>query len=112
VREHSHERPPLSVVERVPGIILAVREHRRRVAHLLAGLDEIHNAVRGSFVAELAERLRADDNRLEVLVAQLEENDVLLPVATPEGELGLVDESVAEGAERLLGASPRPARTA
>jgi serine phosphatase RsbU (regulator of sigma subunit) len=88
VNEYSHERPPLSVVERVPGIILALREHRRRVAHLLAGLDDVHKAVSGSLVTELAARLRADDDRLEALVARLAENDILFPTATPEGGFG------------------------
>jgi hypothetical protein len=77
VREQSH-KPPLSVVERVPGIILAVREHRHRMAHLLAGLDDVPGARSGPLVAELAERLRADDDRLEVLVADLEEQRAAL----------------------------------
>jgi hypothetical protein len=77
VKEHTHE-PLLSVVERVPGIILAVREHRRRMAHLLAGLDDVPGAMSGPLVAELAERLRADDDRLEVLVADLEEQRAAL----------------------------------
>jgi hypothetical protein len=79
VREHN-DQPPLSVVERVPGIILALREHRRRVAHLLAGLDDVPTALSGTVVAELAERLRTDDDRLEVLVAHLEERQPSLEV--------------------------------
>ena len=74
MRENSCE-PPLSVVERVPGIILALREHRRRMAHVLAGLDDVPDAMSdASVVGELAGRLRADDDRLEVLVSHLEEH--------------------------------------
>ena len=55
------------------------------MAHLLAGLDDVNKAVSGSLVTELAARLRADDDRLEALVARLAENDILCPTATPEG---------------------------
>jgi hypothetical protein len=70
----------------VPGIILAVTEHRRRIARLLGRLDELRrNAVEAGVAAledgtvdaptllvQISERLRAGDGQLEQLVIELE----------------------------------------
>jgi hypothetical protein len=70
----------------VPGIILAVTEHRRRIAKLLGRLDDLRrNAVEigvgaledgtidaATLLVLFTERLRAGDGQLEELVKDLE----------------------------------------
>jgi hypothetical protein len=70
----------------VPGIILAVTEHRRRIARLLGRLDELrrHAVEAGvaaledgsvdtaTLLAQFSDRLRAGDGQLEQLVIELE----------------------------------------
>lgn len=77
----------------VPGIILAVVEHRRRIARLLDRLDRGHRAIveagvtaleRGSLdaatlLARFHERLRAGDDNLDALMAEISAAQVTCP---------------------------------
>ncbi len=80
--------PPCRVDDEwiVLGITLAVTEHRRRIAHLLGRLDELHRDAVESGVAKLeagtidvgtllvhvGDRLRAGDAQLSLVVDEFE----------------------------------------
>jgi hypothetical protein len=67
------------------GIVVAIERHRRRMAHLLEGLDGLEGPVAGgglalaegtdasTLVTDLAGRLRLDDAQLERLAEKLGE---------------------------------------
>jgi hypothetical protein len=70
------------------GIVAAIEQHRRQMAHLLEGLDGLERAVvsagalalaegrtdASTLVTDLAGRLRVDDARLERLAEKLDEH--------------------------------------